>query len=849
MLQNIRITIAIALAAGIIWNCGSERVTQSEIGTEEQIGRPLSKLAAQQNLAVVIATVQQDNAPVSGAKVEFARSIAGQKADYQWSGLTDENGQARIEITAGNGYYQARASQDGIEIGSWSSIPINEGYGIRLNLPIGGKAEIASEGLPAEITIGVVLPLTGQLSAGGQSLIAGFDLAREEINRSSLLNGAKINFIMEDNRSTPEGSVEAYNKLIHRDGVSVIIGPYTSSSTREAFPIAQQNEVVAISPTSASPGLSAMGDFLFRTSLTVNWLIPRGVTATHEQLGYQKVATIFQAGDVFAQNSDALIKEILHQNGVEVLITESFQVGQTDFSEQLTRIKESNPDAIFLSALPITEANDILIQTREIGIPPEVHFITQTLTPGDIERAGAAAEGAISFTAWTSTADTPGNRAFVDNYTMRADVEPSAFTAQTYTTVHILSNAIANAQSINPRAIRDALAKTRDLDTILGTFSFDANGDGIYSPVVLIVRNGKLEVFSLSPQKKEIPIGVVLPLTGHLSSVGSAVSNGLQLAFAEINHSSLLGDVRLKPIVEDNQSTSEGALEAYNKLIHHDGVSVIIGPLASSITREAFPIAQQNQIVAISPASAAQGLSEIGDFVFRTILPVDRIVPGGIKTTHEKLGYQRVATIYQSDDVFSRSSNETITEALFQNNVEVITSETFQTGDTDFSEQLTRIKESNPDAIFLSALPGEKEAVLIQIRQIGIPTEVHFITLALTAGNVQRAGAAAEGAISITAWSSMSDTPGNRAFVENYMTQYNSEPDEFVAQAYTTAHILVNAIAAAPSTDSEAIRDAMAHITNLDTILGKFSFDPNGDAIYNPIILIVKNGKFEVFNP
>ena len=143
MLQNIRIIIAIALAAGIIWNCGGERVTQSEIGTEEQIGRPLSKLAAQQNTSVVIATVQQDDAPVSGAKVEFARSIAGQKADYQWSNTTDENGQARIEITSGNGYYQARASQNGIEIGSWSSIPINEGHKVRLNLPIGGKAQLS----------------------------------------------------------------------------------------------------------------------------------------------------------------------------------------------------------------------------------------------------------------------------------------------------------------------------------------------------------------------------------------------------------------------------------------------------------------------------------------------------------------------------------------------------------------------------------------------------------------------------------------------------------------------------------------------------------------------------------
>ena len=495
MLQNIRIIIAIALASGIIWNCGNERVTQSEIGTEEQIGRPLSKLASQQNTSVVIATVQQDDAPVSGAKIEFARSIAGQKADYQWSNTTDENGQARIEITSGNGYYQARAWQDGSEIGSWSSIPINGGYEIRLNLPIGGKAQLPSEGLPEEIPIGVALPLTGPVGSGGLLVKDALELALEEINQSSLLGGARLKLIIEDSQSAAEGAVAAYNKLIHRDGVSIIIGPFTSSATREAFPIAQQNQVVAISPTSAAHGLSAIGDFLFRASLTVDWLIPGGVEATQEKLGYQKVATIFQAGDVFAQNSDAVIKETLLQHGVEVLITESFQVGQTDFSDQLTRIKESNPDAIFLSALPITEANDIMIQIREIGIPSEVHFITQTLTPGEIERAGAAAEGAISFTAWTSTADTPGNRAFVENYTIKTGVEPSAFTAQSYATVHILANAIANAQSIDSSAIRDALAKTRDLDTILGKFSFDANGDAIYNPIILIVRNGKFEVF------------------------------------------------------------------------------------------------------------------------------------------------------------------------------------------------------------------------------------------------------------------------------------------------------------------------------------------------------------------
>lgn len=145
MLRHTRSIAIIALAAGLMWNCGADRVTQSEIGTEEQIGRPLSKVAVAHPTAqaVVVATVHRDGRPVSDATVEFSRSIAGQAPSYQWSGTTDDSGLARVEISSGNGYYQARASQDGIEIGSWSSIPINAGYEIALDLPIGGKVQVA----------------------------------------------------------------------------------------------------------------------------------------------------------------------------------------------------------------------------------------------------------------------------------------------------------------------------------------------------------------------------------------------------------------------------------------------------------------------------------------------------------------------------------------------------------------------------------------------------------------------------------------------------------------------------------------------------------------------------------
>ena len=350
------------------------------------------------------------------------------------------------------------------------------------------------EGLSGEIAIGAVHPITGRLGRDNPPLGQGFELAVTEINNSQLSN-VKIKLIVEDGQSTVEGTVEAFNKLIHQDGVSAILGPATSMQAQAVFPITQQNRVVTISSTSAARGLSAIGDFIFRTALTTDVLIPSGVRITQEKLGYKKVATIYDEIDLFSTDSDAVVKEALTANGVEILTTETLQTGETDFSAQLTRIKDSNPEAIFISAAVI-ETPEIMIQGRQLGIPADVPFlISVTFASSQIELAGDAAEGAITFTSWISTADTPGNQAFVQNYRAAYGIEPDVWAAQSYATVYILAEAIANAQSADPAAIRDALANITDLDTILGQFSFNAVGDAVYNPVVLIVKNGEFQVF------------------------------------------------------------------------------------------------------------------------------------------------------------------------------------------------------------------------------------------------------------------------------------------------------------------------------------------------------------------
>ena len=354
------------------------------------------------------------------------------------------------------------------------------------------------DALPQEIVIGIVFPMSGIYYQGPDDpgmdrFMNGFYMARDEINRKQL-GSHQLTFILEDDRSTIEGAIEAYNKLINEDKVVAIIGPTSSTQVQMAFPVAQERQFVAIGPSSAAQGLSAIGDFVFRVNLTVDKLIPRGVQLTHDKLEYQRVAKLVTNDDSYSQSADAILTESLDAVGVEIVTTETFDLRDSDLSEQLTRIRDLNPDAIFVAAQPVDHSK-ILVQGRDVGIPGEIPFIVPFLTSSIVEEAGNSAEGAITFAAWSRTANRPKNRAFVHNYRERYNDEPNFFTALSYTSVQILANAVSNARSTDSHAIRDALADTKDLDTVLGSFSFDDVGDALYDPTMMVVENGELRVF------------------------------------------------------------------------------------------------------------------------------------------------------------------------------------------------------------------------------------------------------------------------------------------------------------------------------------------------------------------
>ena len=155
MIKRICNIITLIFVAGLIWHCGDtkyERIVSTETAsTSKPGGRPLSKLAVShgESHRLIVVTVYKDSNPVAGARVEFSRSIAGQVPSYQWSGITDDEGIAEVEISEITGYYHARALSGDEEVGRWSSIPMNAETDIsgtdsqmRLHLSVGARAYV-----------------------------------------------------------------------------------------------------------------------------------------------------------------------------------------------------------------------------------------------------------------------------------------------------------------------------------------------------------------------------------------------------------------------------------------------------------------------------------------------------------------------------------------------------------------------------------------------------------------------------------------------------------------------------------------------------------------------------------
>lgn len=340
-----------------------------------------------------------------------------------------------------------------------------------------------------------------------------------------------------------------------------------------------------------------------------------------------------------------------------------------------------------------------------------------------------------------------------------------------------------------------------------------------------------------------VKLGAVFSLTEAAAFAGAYQQEGLEMAVEELNAD---GGIKYELILEDDGSTVEGSTVAFEKLINRDEVSAIIGPTLSNMAFSTYTDAQSAGVPALGVSTTAEGIPEIGDYIFRASLPEVDALAASIPAAKETLNMQKVAVLHDSADEFTVSAYRTITDELADEGIEIAVDESFGTTDTDFSAQLGKVLEKDVDAVILSALPGATVPLVKQARDLGIDAPIVGGNAFNSPVLVGALGDAAEGLIVGGAWSAAAETTGNAEFIAAYTAKYDRAPDQFAAQAYTGAYLIDQAIRADCDANRESIKDNLGQILDYDSILGPISIDEGGEVTQTPVVQIIRDGAFTI---
>lgn len=336
-------------------------------------------------------------------------------------------------------------------------------------------------------------------------------------------------------------------------------------------------------------------------------------------------------------------------------------------------------------------------------------------------------------------------------------------------------------------------------------------------------------------------IGVVSFITGAGAAYGEAITNGLNLALEEINEA---GEVEIELLIEDSAGEADQALSAAQKLMNSEDIVGLIGPTLSTEFEVVGPVADQNSIPILGTSVTAEGIPQIGDYVFRNSIPETLAIPASVEKAAESVDAKTVALLYGNDDVFTKAGYDAMKTAAEDLGLEILTTETFQLGQNDYKAQLSKIKQADPDLVLASALYNEGAVIMKQARSMGI--DVPFV-----GGNgfnspqvIEIAGDDADGLVVATPWFTDKEDDKVQEFVDKYSEEFGKKPDQFAAQAYDGLYMMADALKRAGEADGDKLREALLETQDFEGILGTMSFDEEGDIVMDPIVLTIKDGKF-----
>lgn len=360
-------------------------------------------------------------------------------------------------------------------------------------------ASLAAFSLPAsaQVKVGVINSLSGPFSAFGQRYQTGMDVALEEINSQGGINGQPLELVIQDDRSEAQSALASVESMKNQN-VALVLGSYASSITGPMARLMTRQKMPLIVLGSADDSITKPGSpWVFRakhnSTIVANTYFDYFDYLRKQDDSLKKVAILHGNGAWPTSLADEG-KNQIKERGYELVGSQAYDQGTTDFRPILNRFRSAEPDILYV----VSYAEDgvaITRQLREVGLNVKAISIdTSSSLPSYIEQVGDLSEYVVSTVSWSKDVKYDGVADLEKRLREKAGGEPSFYEAEGYLALRVAADALTRAKSTKPDDVRDALAAT-DLDTPVTHVVFEnKNGFQGQNPIrslIVQIQDGK----------------------------------------------------------------------------------------------------------------------------------------------------------------------------------------------------------------------------------------------------------------------------------------------------------------------------------------------------------------------
>lgn len=343
-----------------------------------------------------------------------------------------------------------------------------------------------------------------------------------------------------------------------------------------------------------------------------------------------------------------------------------------------------------------------------------------------------------------------------------------------------------------------------------------------------------------------VRIAVAAPMTGDNAEYGIGFYNAATLMAEKWNASGGVLGRQIEIVQYDDKNSSEEAASIAQKIVSEGNIAGVIGHFASGVCMVAAPVYQENQIIEISPSSSHPDYSSIGDYIFRNNTVIDVEASASLDIAINDLGKKKIGIIAIQTDWGQNTASvveELIAGEYGESGATIVAREDVMEGSDDYSPAITKLDAAGADVVICCGMYSLVGPVSKQYKQINPDISIVAFSNAYSQQLIELGGEAVNGVRFPVIFFSGSEDPAIKKYVEAYTAQFGSEPSALTSQAYDSTGMLLEAIKAAGTTDSAAVKDELYKL-NYPGVTGDTQFDEIGDVHKAFVKVEIQDGKF-----